>query len=298
MEDKWRITALTAIAPAAWGSNYYVAQHFLPPDRPLFSAVVRALPVGLVLLAVTRQLPRADWWWRAAVLGTLNVGGFFVLIYVAADRLPGGLASTLMATSPAVMMLLALPLLGERLRVLSLVGAAAGFVGVLLLLRGGDGSVDLWGVVASLTAMTASSLGFVLGKRWRPPVPMLTFTAWQLVAGGLVVLPVALLVEGGPPSVGPTEVGGYLYTCLVATALAYVVWFRGLQRLPAGTVALIGLLNPVVGVALGATLAGEPFGAPQLVGGALVLAGILLGQLRSTPRPSAPVVRELAAARS
>lgn len=269
---------MTAIAPVAWGSNYVVAREVLPPGRPLLNAAARALPAGLLLLAVHREVPHGRWWWRAAVLGTLNVGVFFVLVYVAATRLASGTASTIMALAPAVMIALAWPLLHERPRVGAVLGAVVGVAGVALLVSASRGTVDPVGVLASLAAMLTSSVGFVIGKRWNPPVSMTTFTAWQLTAGGLVLLPVALVVDGVPPTVSAGQGWAYLYTCLISTALAYVVWLRGLQRLPAGTVALVGLLNPLTGTALGSVLGGEAFGVTQVVGTVVVLVGVCLGQ--------------------
>lgn len=67
--------ALTALAPASWGTTYVVTTHLLPPGHPLFAGLMRALPAGLLALAITRVLPRGDWWWKAAVLGVLNIGG-------------------------------------------------------------------------------------------------------------------------------------------------------------------------------------------------------------------------------
>lgn len=58
------LIALTALAPVSWGSTYAVTTEFLPPDRPLFTAVMRALPAGLLLLALARVLPRGNWWGR------------------------------------------------------------------------------------------------------------------------------------------------------------------------------------------------------------------------------------------
>ncbi|GAB2865556.1 EamA family transporter [Nocardioides pacificus] len=278
MEDKTLTPLITAIAPLAWGSTYFVTDTFLPPDRPLFSATVRALPVGLLLLAVRRQLPHGAWWWRAAVLGTLNIGGFFALLFVAAYRLPGGLAATLTAASPLVVMMLAWALVAERPRALSLLGAAVGVGGVSLLVLRAEVVVDPIGVLAAAGAVLSSGVGFVLIKRWQSPVDLLTLTSWQLVAGGLVLLPLAAIVEGAPPTLDSRAVGGYLYLGLVGTALAYVVWFRGLRLMQAGAVALVGLLNPVVGTGLGVAFAGEPFGPVQLAGVALVLAGVLAGQ--------------------
>ena len=126
VEISWRTWGLTALAPIAWGSGYYVTEAYLPPNRPLFGAMVRALPFGLLLLALRPGLPRGVWWWRSLVLGTLNIGAFFVLIFVAAYRLPGGLAATLTATAPIMVMLVAWLLIGERPRVASLAGAVVG----------------------------------------------------------------------------------------------------------------------------------------------------------------------------
>lgn len=278
METNLARLALTAIAPVAWGSGYYVTATFLPPDRPLFGALVRALPFGLLLLAWRRRLPTGAWWWRAGVLGFLNVGAFFVLVFVAAYRLPGGLAATATATAPIGIMLLAWLLVRERPHPLALAGAVVGVGGVALLVLRANFTVDAIGLAASFGAVGLSSLGFVLVKRWRPPVDLLTFTSWQLVAGGLLLLPVALAVEGGPPPVDARAVGGFLFIGVIGTVVAYAVWFRGLRDLPAATVSLLGLLNPVAGTLVGVALAGEHFGPVQAAGLALVLAGIMAGQ--------------------
>ena len=141
----------------------------------------------------------------------------------------------------------------------------------------GFGAIDPWGVAASVGAMLSSSLGFVLTVRWGRGVPPLTMTAWQLTAGGLLLLPFAVLVKGLPPALDPPAVAGFVYVILVATVVAYGAWFTGLQRLPAGTVGLLGLLNPLTGVALGVVVAGEPFGVVQAIGVALVVTGVALG---------------------
>ena len=282
METNWRWMLVAAIAPIAWGSTYVVTAQVLPPDAPLWGSVMRALPAGLLLLALPtrggRRLPRGGWWWRSAVLGLLTVGAFFVLIYLSAQLLPSSIAAMLMATSPAAMMLLAWPLLRERPHALPLISAALGFGGVTIMLATGSAAADPLGVVASLAAMLMSAVGFVLTKRWAAAVPALSLTAWQLTAGGLAIVPVALLVEGAPPASTSVELLGFGYVSLVATAIAYVAWFSALRRMPAGAVGLVGLLNPVTGVGLGALVAGESFTGLQLVGMGIVITGILLGQ--------------------
>lgn len=269
---------ITAIAPVAWGTTYYVTGEFLPPERPLYGAAIRALPAGLLLLAVRRALPRGSWWWRSLVLGVLNMGGFFALVYVAAQRLPASVASTVMATAPLVMTVLAWPLVREPPRARHLAAAVAGAAGVCLMLLTASASIDPVGVLASAGAMAMSSCGYLLAKRWSDGTDTLATTAWQLVAGGLILLPAAAAVEGRPPALDAPALLGFGYVALVATALAFVAWFAGLRRLPAATVGLVGLLNPVTGVLLGTAVAGEALTGRQLAGLALTLASVTVAR--------------------
>lgn len=310
-----RALLLTAVAPAAWGTTYIVTDTFLPPDRPLFAALMRALPAGLLLLGLQRTLPTGDWWWKSVVLGVCNIGLFFPLIFVSAYHLPGGLAATAQATSPLAVMALAWPLIRERPTPLRVAAALVGLSGVTLLVLRSPAGVDTIGLLAAGGSVLVSGLGFVLVKKWRTPsdpaatpVPMLTLVSWQLIVGSLVLLPVALLVEGGPPPLDAPALGGFLWLAAVGTVLAYSCWFRGLSLLPAGSVALVGLLNPVVGTILGVVFAGELFGWTQALGMLLVIGGVLAGQLRGLPtarrtpyagvEPAASAVPDAAVSRS
>ena len=246
---------MTAIAPVAWGTTYYVTHQFLPPDFPLYGAVLRALPAGILLVLARRQRPHGAWWWKSLVLGVLNVGAFFVLIYLAAQLLPTSVAATIMATAPAVMMLFAWLILTDRPQLAHLAGAAIGLAGVGLMVLTGATGVNALGVLASASAMLMSSVGFILLKKWGGGTDLLALTSWQLLAGGLVLLPVAIVFEGPPPALTGAEAVGFGYLTLVATALAFAAWFAGLRHLSAGTVGLIGLLNPVTGVLLGQPVA-------------------------------------------
>jgi probable blue pigment (indigoidine) exporter len=280
--NAWRAGLLTAVAPAAWGTTYLVTERLLPPDRPLLSATLRALPTGLVLLAATRRLPSGDWWWRAALLGLCNIGMFFPLLFLAAYRLPGGLAATLQAASPLAVMALAALMIGERAGPARLGAAGVGLVGVALLVLRSPGRLDTVGLLAAFGSVVVSALGFVLIKRWTPPVDMLTLISWQLVAGGLALLPLTFLVEGAPPHLDAHAVGGYLWLMTAGTGVAYFCWFTGLRAMPAGAVSLIGLVNPVVGTTLGVAVAGEAFGWLQALGMVLVLGGVVAGQPRGS----------------
>jgi probable blue pigment (indigoidine) exporter len=286
VEAKW--LAVTAVAPVAWGANYVVTRQLLPVDSPLWGSALRALPAGLVLLAVARALPRGVWWWRSAVLGTLNIGAFFLLVYVAAQLLPSSVAASVMALAPLALAGFAWPLVGERLTGPVLAGSAAGIAGVLLLVGGASGGVDPAGVAASAGALLLSSAGAVLAKRWNDGTSLVAMTAWQLLVGGGALAVAALLVEGGPPAAGAGELAGFAFTSLVATALAYLCWFAGLARLPAAAVGVVGLLNPVTGVLLGAMVAHETFTVAQLAGVVLVLGGILAASRASAAPRGVP----------
>lgn len=302
MEDK-KVSVgtvlLTAVAPVVWGSTYTVTQLWLPPGRPLFAAVLRILPAGLLMLLWLRRLPTGPWWGRAAVLGTLNHAVFFGLLYVAAFRLPSSVASTLTAISPLVVMGVARLALGERQPRVTLVAAVCGVGGVALLVSQGgrEGTVDAVGVAAAVGAVLSSSVGFVLVKRWAAPGEVLVTTSWQLVAGGLLLLPVAAVIEGAPPALDLPAVLALTYLGLVGSVVGYVAWFRGLTRMDAGAVAVVGLVNPVVGTLLGVLVLGEGFGPVHLVAVVVTLGSVLVAQgpvrraagraLRRGPRPSA-----------
>jgi probable blue pigment (indigoidine) exporter len=275
----------TAIAPASWGLTYAVTTELLPPDRPLLAGVMRALPAGVALAVATRQRPVGIWWARALTLGTLNIGAFFALLFVAAYRLPGGVAATMGAIQPLVAAALATVLLHERLRGTTVVAGAMGVVGVALLVLRAGARLDAVGIAAGLAGTTCMASGVVLTKRWARPVPLLAFTSWQLVAGGLVLLPVALAVEGPPPHLTAGNLVGFAWLATGGTAVAYALWFRGIGRLPVARVSVLGLLSPVVATVVGWTVLHQSMTPAQMAGAALVSAALLLGQRTSFRRP-------------
>ncbi|NGN69186.1 EamA family transporter [Streptomyces sp. A7024] len=280
--------ALTALAPLAFGSTFAVTTEFLPPDRPLFTAAMRALPIGLLLLAVVRVLPRGAWWGKAAVLGVLNIGAFFGLLFVGAYRLPGGIAAVLSAVGPLLAIGYAAVLLSERPNVRGVVAGLAGVFGVSLVVLRGDAALDAVGIAAGTGAVASMTLGVVLAKRWGRPegVGALTFTSWQLVAGGLFLAPLALLVEGAPPAMDGAAIGGYAYLAIFTTAVPYFLWFRGMAQLPATSVAFLGLLSPVSAALIGWVALGQALAPVQIAGMAIALGSTVLGQLR--PRTTGP----------
>ncbi|GHD99019.1 EamA family transporter [Streptomyces alanosinicus] len=272
---------LTALAPVSWGTTYAVTTAFLPPDRPLFTALARALPAGLVLLALTRVRPRGGWWGKAAVLGALNIGAFFPLLFVSAYRLPGGMAAVVGSVQPLFVVGLSALLLGQRPAPRTLVTGAVAALGVSLVVLRGAGALDALGVLAAVAATASMAAGTVLTKRWGRPdgVGPLALTGWQLTAGGLLIAPVAFLAEGAPPALDGRALGGYAYLALANTAVAYCLWFRGIGRLTAPQVAFLGPLSPLTAAAVGWAALGQALAPVQVAGMALAFGATLAGQL-------------------
>ena len=201
----WRSSAQTALTPAVWGTTYIVATEFLPSGRPLFAAVVRALPVGIAFVLYRRRLPTGVWWWRATVLGLLNIGAFFALLFVAAFRLPGGVAATAGALQPLIAAGIAAVVLGEAFTKRTALAGAAGVAGVALLVLGPQASLDRIGVTAAIAGTVSMATGVVLTKHWGRPVDLISFTGWQLTAGGLALVPLMILTEGIPIGTNKTD---------------------------------------------------------------------------------------------
>ncbi|WP_329443195.1 EamA family transporter [Streptomyces canus] len=289
-------SALTALAPAVWGSTYLITTEFLPPDRPLLASTLRALPAGLLLLLMTRTLPRGIWWLRALVLGVLNIGAFFYLLFLAAYHLPGGVAALVMSIQPMIVLLLGAALLKDRIQPVHLVACLVGAVGVALLVLQPHAGLDGIGVVAGLLGALSMASGIVLTKRWGRPegVGLLTFTGWQLTVGGLVLLPLTLAGEGLPDHLTWTNVGGFAYLSVIGALIAYVLWFRGLSRLPALAASFLSFASPLCATVLGYLFLDETLRPLQLLGAAAVVGAVVLAQPRRrdrTPAPAPPLER-------
>ncbi|KJK43498.1 EamA family transporter [Streptomyces sp. NRRL F-4428] len=282
--------ALTALAPVSWGSTYAVASELLPPDRPLFTGVMRALPAGLLLTALARTLPKGEWWWKSAVLGTLNIGAFFPLLFLSAYRLPGGVAAVLGSAGPLFVVSLAALLLGERASLRTVLAAVTGAFGVSMVVLTANAALDLVGVVAGVVSSASMAAGTVMTKRWGRPEGLgpLAMTGWQLTAGGLAIIPVAALVEGAaPPALDGKALLGYGYMMLINTGIAYWLWFRGIGQLSATSATLLGPLSPLTAAVIGWAALGQALTPVQLAGMAIAFGATVAGQLAvaRTPQP-------------
>ena len=276
----------TAVAPALWGTTYLTTTLFLPEDRPLLAATVRALLAGVLLLALCRRWPRGEWWWKSWVLGILNIGAFFALLFIAAYRLPGGVAAIVGGLQPLVVAVLASRVLQERLTARVVFAGSSGLLGVCLIVLQAQSRLDAVGLAAAIGGTLSMASGIVLAKKWGQPASPLTTTAWQLIAGGLFLLVLTIAIEGliTTPLTLPNMMG-FSYLSVVGTAFAYVVWFRGIAQLPASTTAFLGLLSPVVAILLGWMIAREDLAPLQVTGVVIVLLSIVAVTVSKTAKP-------------
>ncbi|MBV7455100.1 DMT family transporter [Acidovorax sp. sif1233] len=286
----WLDALATAVGPVIWGSTYIVTTELLPPDRPFTAALLRTLPAGLLLVLWCRRWPA--WgdrvgWRRLMVLAALNIGVFQALLFVAAYRLPGGVAAVVGAVGPLVVMGLAWALDHRRPPALALGAGAAGVLGMAALLLSPGARWDMVGVGAALVGTVCMAAGTFWSRRWRSDLPVLAFTGWQLLAGGIMLAPLAWLVDPPLPALTAPQVGGYLYLSIAGALLAYALWFRGIARLPSVAVSSLGLLSPVTAVLLGWVLLGQAMTGVSLAGMLVVLASILAVQWAMS-RPVAP----------
>lgn len=276
--DRLTMLGLTALAPIVWGSTYLVTTEMLPVGMPLTLAVLRALPAGLLLIVFLRKLPQGIWWLRVAILGALNFSLFWWLLFIAAYRLPGGVAATVGAVQPLIVLFLSRWLLNNRLSSISIIASMTGILGVAILLLTPNAALDPLGIIAGLAGAFSMAGGTVLSRRWQPPVSALTFTSWQLTAGGLILLPFALVFEPALPTLTTLNIIGLLYLTLIGGAVTYALWFRGLAILGPSSVASLGFLSPVSAVILGWFYLNQHLSTLQFIGMMIILVSVWASQ--------------------
>ena len=209
---------------------------------------------------------------------------FWVLLFIAAYRLPGGVAATLGALQALMVIVLAKGMLGTPIRLGAVTASMFGVFGVALLVLGPKAALDPVGVAAGLGGAASMAAGTVLSRKWQPPVPALSFTAWQLSAAGLILLPIAMIAEPPLPALNSTNLAGLAWLSLVGAAATYWLWFRGIARLAPSAVSLLGMMSPLTAVVLGWLWLGQSLTSMQMVGGIIVVSSVLAGQFVNIQR--------------
>lgn len=284
MNRAW-IILMAALPPAIWGSTYLVTSEFLPADKPLTAAVLRILPVGLLLVLFNRHWPRPDQWLKLLVLSLLCMSLLHWPLFISAYRLPGGLAALLICAQPLIVLLFGYLLFRQKTSGRIMLASFIGFAGVaLVLLSPTRLAWDALGVLAAALAACSMALGTVLIRRWQLDMPVLAFTGWQLLLGGLILLPFMLLFELPLPNLEAKHMGGYLYLAVLGTLIPYLLWFRAMRSLEPVLISIFLLLSPLSALTLGYFFLEQKLTLWQLLGALTVFAGIVLSQYQARTR--------------
>lgn len=268
---------LGAMAAMIWGSTYIVTTEWLPSEKSITTAALRVLPAGILLVVFcTKRLP-ADTWWRVVILGVLNIAIFQAMLFVASHRLPGGIAALGSAVQPMAVLLLTWAVdrvSPNRWAIGACVMAGLGLAAVVA----APVPYDLVGLSAVVIGSASMAAGTFLARRWSVQISVFALTGFQMLVGGVVLLLVALWLEGIPAAPTATQWAALSYLSLVGGLLAYVMWFRAVARLAPLAVTSLVLLSPVTAALLGWALRGESLSGLSIAGIATVLASVFVLQ--------------------
>lgn len=276
-------SALT-IVYVIWGSTY-LAIAIAGETLPLMLAVsTRFLAAGAIMALIVRRrggtmrVPLRTLA-ACAVVGCLLPGANAVLFY--AERgVPTGLASLLIASVPLFLVVIRLAL-RERLRPTVLAGVAVGFVGVAVLAHPG-GATTGTGVVLCLVSAAMWSVGSIASSRLPLPRDSFAATAWEMLLGGAVMLPIGL-ASAGAPSPSSASILAWLYLVTFGSVVAYTAYTWLLANAPLATVSTYAYVNPLVALTLGIAFRGEHASARLLAGAAVVVASVAIVVGREPP---------------
>jgi drug/metabolite transporter (DMT)-like permease len=274
-----------------WGSSYLFIKIGVDNGLQPFTLIMFRLLIGFILLAtvvaVAREpLPRDPRQYaHLAVMGTINIAIPFALITFAEQTVDSSLAAVITGAVPLfVIVIAAIFLAGETITVNRLAGLAVGFVGVALIV-GLDvtdlSSSNAIGELALIGATISYAFGAVYARAHvhglRPMIPAL----FQVFFGLVVTSVLAFVFEHPLAAVpAPDAIFAVVWLGLLGSGLAYLAFFRTLQRWGATRTSLVAYLLPVYGIALGALVRSEPISPSTLLGTGLIIAGIALVNAR------------------
>ncbi|WP_233490594.1 DMT family transporter [Paracoccus sediminilitoris] len=282
-----------------WGGSFFLIG-VIVGHLPVLSIVairvaVAALVLWAIVLATGRHVPRDTGLWGAfLVMGVLNNAIPFGLIVWAQASIPAGLASILNATTPLFTVLVStLVLSDERASLMRLAGVATGLGGVAVMIgldRASGMDHGILPQVAMLGAAISYACAAAFGRQFRRRGIDPVVTAAGMVTGSSVVLlPLALMVDGMPPTDVPGRVWlSVLILGALCTGLAYVLFFRILGRAGATNISLVTFLVPVSAILLAWLFLGESLGAVQVLGMAVIGLGLAMIDGRLSARAAPP----------
>ncbi|MFC3452887.1 EamA family transporter [Amycolatopsis speibonae] len=267
-----------------WGSAIPAMKLMVATIPPVGGAALVFLLAGIVLAGVARGRPRPTrrQVWTLTAAGVLLLVGGQGLATVALTAVTASLGAILAAAIPLWVVLLG-SLTGVRAAVASWIRLVAGFGGIVLVVLTAPGSAiggAPWAVVAFCVAPILWAAGSLLTANVDRPLDRVVASAVQLLAGGTVLLVVALslgqLDPGRWAEVGWTSAAAAVFLLVFDSLVGFMLYIRLLESAPASLVSTYAYVTPLVGAAIGATLLDEPLWVGAFVGGALVLGAVAL----------------------
>lgn len=247
------IFALLLLA-AIWGYNWVVMKQALEFIGPFQFGALRTFLAAIVLLGVLvvmRRPLRIRHLGQVTVIGLLQTSGFTGLIIWALVEGGAGKVAVLTYTMPFWVMVLAWPLLGEKIRGLQWLAALASIAGLTFILEPWHSHGSLFSNALAVLAGVSWAMAVILAKKLHhrePDMDLLAFTAWQMLIGSLPIMAAALIVPAPPIQWTGDLTGALIYNVIACNALAWLLWLYALRLLPAGVASMISLLAPVIGV--------------------------------------------------
>ena len=274
-----------------WSSAFTSARMIVVDAPPMFSLSVRFLISGLIGLAIARalgetlRLTRAQW--RATIVfGLCQNAAYLGLNFIAMQWVEASAASIIASTLPLLVAVAGFVFMGDRLKPLAVAGLVAGFGGVVLIMGARfQGGLDLFGVGLCIIAALALTVATLALRGASSGGNLMTVVGLQMLIGSAALLLPALLMEEFAVNWTPRLGLAFTYTTLVPGLLATWVWFKLVQRIGAVRAATFHFLNPFFGVSTAALLLGESLRIVDLIGVAIIMAGILAVQLSKAPAP-------------
>lgn len=290
---------LAVFVAVLWGINFIAIDFSLRQFPPMFFAGLRFAVIAVPTLLL---VPRPDVRWRWLLGYGLGFGTLqFAFLFLALESgMPTGLASLVLQASAPFTVLLGGFLLREKIRATQAVGIVVAVLGMAVIGWHRAQAATLLPVVLTLCGALGWAFGNLCNRQAKASDP-LRLTLWMSIVPPLPMFALSALVEGPglgwhalagsfTSATGWAALGGLAFTALPATVLGSGIWTTLMARHPASTVAPFSLLVPVVGVTSAWLVLGERPHPIELVAGAVVITGVLLGSLppRTTRTPLQP----------
>jgi len=268
-----------------WSSAFTSARIIVASAPPLTALSLRFLCSGIlgVLIALAlRQswrLTRAQW--RATIIFGICQNALYLGMYFMAMRtVEASLAAIIASTMPLLVGLASWALLGQRIGVVGGVGLVAGVVGVGIIMGSRlQGGADLYGVALCIGGVLALTLATLTVRGATSGGNFLMVVGLQMLVGSVALGVVGLSFEPLVIDWSWQLIAAFIYTTLIPGLAATLVWFMLVNRIGAIKAATFHFLNPFLGVAIAAVILGETLGLTDMIGVAIVMAGILAVQL-------------------